>query len=548
MVKRMKWLAAGLSVIQVGLIVSACGNANNNDSPSSAAASGSAGASASASASGEKMKLMVWNFDADKTNLNGYAMNAIREKLGVDLDFYTSTNDPDAIREKLLLQIASGDIPDWWKEVPFADADKFADQGAAAEIPLELLEKNAPNYMKWMEKNLGPDPMRYVRRPDGKIYSLPVLWTLASSSEVLGYRKDWLEKVGIAKTPETIDEMGEALTKFRNDDPDGNGKKDTYGMTAVTTSGQGPSIAAIFSPVFGAYGVYPGATVDMDGKAVRGEVEPGAKEALTTLNKWFKSELIDPEFFVNKDTNLDDKVISSKVGVVARSWWEFIQPEAFFSGKYYVKLREQVPNAEWALSSGPKGPDGKSGITEGNPMLGTGIQFGIQLEKDQAKMAKYLQMFDATSFDMDLFTKIKYGKEGVTYEHKADGSYVYLPPYDKEEERTKFGIGPYYHAPASFNDYDFQAPFMTRKDLMPVKEEAASKGIGKYDFMTPLNKPVYTEFKDALDQMTIKNYINFITGRRPIGEFDAFVAEWKKAGGEQVLAEAQAKLDELNKK
>ncbi|GGD90428.1 extracellular solute-binding protein [Paenibacillus nasutitermitis] len=535
MVKRMKVVSSLLSIILLGSIVTACGDSNNKSASEEKPET-------PAKAAEEKMKLMVWNFDADKTNVDGFAMNAIREKLGVDLAFYNSTNDPAAIREKLLLQIASGDIPDWWKEVPFADADKFADQGAAAEIPLDLLEKNAPNYMKWMEKNLGPDPMRYVRRPDGKIYSLPVLWTLASSSEVLGYRKDWLSKVGIAKTPETIDEMGEALTKFRNDDPDGNGKKDTYGMTATSAT-----IAAIFSPVFGAYGVYPGATVDIDGKAVRGEVEPGAKEALATLNKWFESGLIDPEFFVNKDTNLDDKVISSKVGAVSRSWWEFIQPEAFFSGKYYVKLRESVPAAEWALSSGPKGPDGSFGITEGNPMLGTGIQFGIQLEKDQEKMAKYLQMFDATSFDLDLFTKIKYGEEGVTYEKNSEGSYVYLPPYDKEEEQAKFGIGPYYHAPASFNDYDFQAPFMTRKDLMPVKEKAAGKGIGKYDFMMPLEKPVYTEFKDALDQMTIKNFIDFITGKRPISEFDAFVTEWKKAGGEQVLAEAQAKLDELSK-
>ena len=493
------------------------------------------------------MKLMVWNFDADKTNLDGYAMNAIREKLGVDLDFYNSANDPAAIREKLLLQIATGDIPDWWKEVPFADATKFADQGAAAEIPLDLLEKNAPNYMKWMEKNLGADPMRYVRNAEGKIYSLPVLWTLASSSEVLGYRQDWLTKVGITKTPETIDEMGEALTKFRNDDPDGNGKKDTYGITTGMNTTPA-NIATIFSPVFGAYGVYPGATVDMDGKAVRGEVEPGAKEALTTLNKWFKADLIDPEFYINKDTNVDDKVISSKVGVVTKSWWEFIQPEAFFSGKYYTKLRETVPDASWALSSGPKGPSGSFGITEGNPMLGTGIQFGKQLEKDPEKMAKYLQMFDMTSFDLDLYTKIKYGEEGKTYQKSADGTYSYLPPYDKEEERTKFGIGPYYHAPASFNDYDFQAPFMTRSDLMSTKEAAASKGIGKYDFMTPLAKPVLDEFKDALDQLTVKNYIEFITGKRPISEFDAFVAEWKKAGGDKVLVEAQAKLDELNKK
>lgn len=538
--KQKKTITLLLGAALLATTATACGNDNDGNAEAS---SGASAASASASASGEKMKLMVWNFDADKTNLDGYAMNAIRDKFGVDIGFYNSTNDAAAIKEKLLLQIASGDIPDWWKEVPFADADKFADQGAAAEIPIDMLQQNAPKYMAWMEKNLGADPMRFVRHADGKIYNLPVLWTLASSSEIIGYRQDWLKKVGISKTPDTVEEMEAALTKFRNDDPDGNGKKDTYGMTASATT-----IQTIFSSVFGAYGVYPGATVDENGKAVRGEIEPGAKDALTTLNKWFKADLIDPEFFVNKDSNVDDKVISSKVGTVQRSWWEFIQPEAFYEGKYYAQLRKNVPEADWALSSGPKGPSGSFGITQGNPMLGTGIQFGKQLEKDPEKMAAYLKMFDATSFDLDLYTKIHYGEKGKTFEIKSDGTYAYIPPYDTDEERTKFGIGNYYHAPASFNDYDFQAPFMTRGDLMPVKEAAASKGIGKYDFMTPLAKPAYDEFQDALTQLTIKSFIDFITGRRPIGEFDKYVADWKKAGGDKVLAEAQATLDQLNKK
>lgn len=38
-------------------------------------------------------------------------------------------------------------------------------------------------------------------------------------------------------------------------DPDGNGVKDTYGITAMASSG---SIGGMFSFVFGAYGVHPG--------------------------------------------------------------------------------------------------------------------------------------------------------------------------------------------------------------------------------------------------------------------------------------------------
>ncbi|MDQ0877589.1 hypothetical protein QFZ77_006248 [Paenibacillus sp. V4I3] len=64
----------------------------------------------------------------------------------------------------------------------------------------------------------------------------------------------------------------------------------------------------------------------------------------------------------------------------------------------------------------------------------------------------------------------------------------------------------------------------------------------------PVSRPVFNENKDRLDQFAVKAFIDFITGKRPISEFDAFVAEWKKMGGDQVMKEAQQKYDELFKK
>jgi len=523
-----------LSVALSVALISGCGKGSQSDVVQT-----ETGAPSGTSKSAEPgMTVQFWSTYPDKTNIDGYAMNYLRNKFNVDIEFYQATSE--TYKEKLQLEIASNNVPDWWKNLPFSDYDKMVAQEVVAEIPEELLEKYAPNYMQWLRESTGEqDPLRYVRR-NGKVYAMPDLWTPGSNYLVLGMREDWLKKVGIDKTPETIEEVEAALTKFRNDDPDGNGKKDTYGIT-----GTAGAISQIFSSVFGAFGVYPGAFTEKDGKIVLGEIEPGAKEALIVLNRWYKNELIDPEFIVSKEQNLSEKILNEKAGALENPWWEFTPSGAFFSGLYYDKLRENNPNASWVLSPGPKGPNGEAGITQLNPYSSSGVQFGKHMESDQAKLIKYLQIFDDNMSNFETQTNMKYGEEGKTFQVAEDGSYEFLPPYDDEREQVKFGIGSYYSASGSFNDYELQKPFMTKKSLMPIREQAETVGKGKYDIILPIERPIYNEYVEQLNQFTMQNFIDFIVGRKSISEFDNFVAEWKKLGGDKVMEEAQQKYDEL---
>ena len=51
-------------------------------------------------------------------------------------------------------------------------------------------------------------------------------------------RKDWLDKLGLEQ-PKTIDDFYNVLKAFKEQDPDGNGANDTYGMI-VTDYLDGP--------------------------------------------------------------------------------------------------------------------------------------------------------------------------------------------------------------------------------------------------------------------------------------------------------------------
>lgn len=485
----------------------------------------------------KKPKLIFWDLDGLGESASiSVGITAVKEKFNIDIEFVAATRE--TLTEKLNLMIASGDIPDWWKEPSFPEYDKFLQQEVASEIPQELIEEHMPKYVSWLKRYLGDDPFKYVRR-DGKIYGLPVLWDIGIDGMQLGFREDWLKKVGITKTPETIEDMEAALTAFRNDDPDGNGKKDTYGMTATAES-----VSSMFSSVFGAFDAYPNIFREKDGKIVRGEIEPGAKQALEVLNRWYKNELIDPEFVVNKSNNLEDKVLTDKVGAVEFYWWAFLPGNAFLGGEqWYDKLKKKYPDFNWAITGGVKGPEGKYGISQYHPSYASGLMFGKQLEKDREKLIKYLQVFEASQFDSEIYEKLNFGEEGKTYKFNDNGTIEFLSPYEDEKERKRAGIGGYSMA-GSFNDYDFQTKYTTDKDLRQLAKDTRAKGTRNIDILAPFNKPVFNEYQDKLKQFTLQTYIDFITGRKSLDEFDKFVADWRAMGGDRVLEEAQRVYDE----
>ena len=62
---------------------------------------------------------------------------------------------------------------------------------------------------------------------DGKVYGVYRSRELGRAG--VSIRKDWLDKLGLEQ-PKTIDDFYNVLKAFKEQDPDGNGANDTYGM------------------------------------------------------------------------------------------------------------------------------------------------------------------------------------------------------------------------------------------------------------------------------------------------------------------------------
>ncbi len=109
-------------------------------------------------------------------------------------------------------------------QIPRASEAKFGAQGLL--IPLEnLIDEYAPNLKKIMEES--PNVKRIMTSADGHIYSLPTVHYKGdryTADGVFWINQKWCDRLGIEVSDiTTIEKLSEVLTRFKNEDANGNG-------------------------------------------------------------------------------------------------------------------------------------------------------------------------------------------------------------------------------------------------------------------------------------------------------------------------------------
>ena len=81
------------------------------------------------------------------------------------------------------------------------------------------------------KKNLNSDGGKNFgsSKENDVLYGIPSGNAERIPSQFLWIRKDWLDKLGL-DVPKTLDDVVEVARAFKNDDPDGNGVDDTWGL------------------------------------------------------------------------------------------------------------------------------------------------------------------------------------------------------------------------------------------------------------------------------------------------------------------------------
>ena len=172
----------------------------------------------------------------------------IREKLGIDLKLTMLPSNESDQDVRIQAAGAANELPDLFM-VRRPVLTNLVKQGLVAQVD-DCFEKM---------------PVRTAQQYDassiahttinGHVYGFASPGAIAKNEGLL-VRKDWLDKLGL-EIPTTLDEFIEVARAFTFDDPDGNGRDDTYGYGAFIESDstfKGYPGARVW-PIMGAFGV-----------------------------------------------------------------------------------------------------------------------------------------------------------------------------------------------------------------------------------------------------------------------------------------------------
>jgi len=357
----------------------------------------------------------------------------LEEKFKVKFNIWDmDVNERDSL---LGTKLSAGNIPDIMTVYGDTDLQKFYQQGVITTFTKEELEKYMPNYKALIDK-YDEGIWKFAEREDGYIGIPSLNLPDGNYAKPVVYRKEWLEKLGWNEPPTTLEEFEELMYAFRNDDPNGSGKKDTYGLSN-----------SAFMNVYGAYGVYPEFWTLRDDKVVWSGILPETKEALRTLAKWKEDGVISPDWITGENTGgywaISNAFVNGQIGVSSLGegyhWAERLF-EGGWQGQNIDALEQQTKGKGGVVfGQPPVGPDGKFGNIVAGTKGSAYLAFGANASDPQKKY-RIMEILDTIYGDYDTYLLVRNGEKGTHWDLGEDGvTIVQKEGFQSADELAQIG-------------------------------------------------------------------------------------------------------------
>lgn len=331
------------------------------------------------------------------------AIQIVKEKFNIDLKLTalpSSENDQDV---KINAAGAANSLPDLFM-VRRPVWLKLVEQGLVADVDdmyALMPQRCATHY---------DEDSKAFTTIDGKSYGLASPGAIAKNEGVL-IRKDWLDKLGL-DIPKTTDEFMAVMKAFTFQDPDGNGKNDTYGYGAfIEIHNQEEGLGRRLDPIMGAFGV--AGTWDLTvANAGLNVLKPEYYDAMSYVNEMITEGVIDPNWIQYKKDDFRAAWKQGKFGIMRE------QNAAYAAVANYKPFDTNFPDGEWIVIDPPVGPQGKSAV--GVYTKNFRIYAVSQKAADEGKKARIAQLLEWMSSDEGYFL-LGWGEEGVNFVKDANG-------------------------------------------------------------------------------------------------------------------------------
>ncbi len=418
--------------------------------------------------------------------------------------------------KKRSLLIGAGDAPMIIPKTYPGQETPFVSSGAILPVSdyIDLMPNFKDKVAKW---KLEPD-IETLRQADGRFYLLPGLHEEIWLDYSLAIRTDILDKLGL-EIPKTWDDVYTVLKAMKEEYPDKYPFSDRW---SIPTPG-----GALFNFMAAAFGTrggwgYANATWDPNAQkfAFTGAMDQ-YRQMLTYLNKLISEKLMDPESFTQQDEQAIQKFATGKSFMISANAQELVNT-------YRPTMKKSLPKATIIKIPTPTGPTG-------DVKVGTRLENGIMISTkaaDSPNFVAMMQFIDWLWYSDEGQVFAKWGVEGVTYTKDASGyhltsdiDYVGLNPKGTKKLQGDYGFSngvfayggttELLQSTFSEEELEFQKVVNARRSL-PVDPP--------YPF-TDEEREQATLWESPLKDYVTSQTLNFVLGKRPLSEWDAYVKE-----------------------
>ncbi|TYP78978.1 extracellular solute-binding protein [Paenibacillus methanolicus] len=412
-----------------------------------------------------------------------------------------------AYDDKVRLMIASGELP---KLIKLGNSPTYLASLKAGQFwEIGPMLKDYPNLT-------SPDPRYYDHiAVGGKIYGIPLFRDLGRA--VIQYRKDWFERLGLS-APVTLEDWYRVIRALTLEDPDGNGKNDTYGMVLEKRYNQ--DVSSLLTRISVSQGGPNKWQAEDDGRFTPEFMTEPFLETMKLFRRLYEEKLI------NLDFTLVDTIETSKIYDSGRAG---IAVSGGNAQTWQDKLAKSVPagTVDVAPLSGPSGVR-----LPGEPGNAGFLAIPKDAVRSESEVRRILEFLDML-LEPPMQTVIAHGIESRHWAAKDNYTEVLNRTLNLKE------VKPYRDMLPNFGE-DLDSIQPVRQPELFQKNQRIGDMYRSYLVMNPaltLDSATNEERGKELDILITDAQTRFIMGHLDEAGWQAEVEKWRQAGGDRMIAE-----------
>ena len=425
---------------------------------------------------------------------------------------------PDlAVTERQNLLLASGNLPDLMY-VTRDQAFLYGDEGLFEPLD-DLLARNAPNFMR----QLTPANSVILRSPyDGKIYNMPTYddygGPLSGPNAPLTYRRDIIEEMGEPE-PDTMQGWYDLFKRVQARYPD-----------MIVLSDRDRNVFGFIHTIFdmgridGNFGVIGR---EFDRREIKYlPITNEWRDMLTFYVRLYSEGLLDPEFLTIQYNDWWER----KIGA-GRAFACFTMNASRCDQANDLALNAGLPHVKWRTMVPPR-----------NYYTGERGQMVPDYSWDNAGFALNARstVKDAAIRYVDFFYGSEYPE--IRRGFSTNPRFPQRGTLNEWDWHNLLGIDGFYYHPWVWPNPDSTTPGNT-----PAVQEFHERN-ARYKIIIPMvarsgDLQRYTSLVTELNTYMNTTQDEFITGRRPLSQWDAYVAQLRRLGVDEATAMVQGWYD-----